>query len=115
AKMELAFELQIHPSPEWNYRNRTRLKIQTAPDFAIGYYKFRSHDLLPIQQCPISSPLINRAIAQLWSAGRDIAEQVREVELFANAADDALLVELYCRPGTPRREARVVAQNFAAS
>ncbi len=114
AKIELPCELQVHPSPEWNYRNRTRLKIQASPEFAIGYYKFRSHDLLPIHQCPISSPLINRAIAQLWSAGRDIAEQVSEVELFANAADDALLIEFHCQRGTPRRDARAMAENFAA-
>src|SRR5438067_4692813 len=61
AKVELACELEVHPSPEWNYRNRTRLKVQTSPEFALGYYRLRSHDLLPIEQCPISSPLITRA------------------------------------------------------
>src|ERR1700675_4723687 len=52
AKIELPCKLEFHPSPEWNYRNRTRLKVQTAPEFALGYYKFRSHELLPIEQCP---------------------------------------------------------------
>jgi 23S rRNA (uracil1939-C5)-methyltransferase len=116
AKIELPCQLEVHPSPEWNYRNRTRLKIQTAPGFAMGYYKFRSHELLPIEHCPISSPLINRAIAQLWSAGREgkIPGAVVEVELFADASDTALLVELYSRQGTPRRESREIAESFTA-
>ena len=114
AKIELPCELQVHASPEWNYRNRTRFKIQTGPEFAIGYYKFRSHELLPVEKCPISSPLINQAIAQLWEAGRNaqLDDCVSEVELFANSADTELLVELYCRPGTPRREARALAERF---
>ena len=114
AKIELPCPLEVHPSPEWNYRNRTRLKMQTAPEFAIGYHKFRSHELLPIEHCPISSPLINRAIAQVWSAGREgkIPAAVVEVEFFADASDTALLVELYCRPGTPRREAREIGEKL---
>jgi 23S rRNA (uracil1939-C5)-methyltransferase len=114
AKIELPCELHVHPSPEWKYRNRTRLKIQTAPEFAVGYYKFRSHDLLPIEQCPISSPLINQAITQLWAAGqeRKVPQCLREIELFTNASDSDLLVELYCQPRTPRREARDIAERF---
>src|SRR5215831_7533701 len=88
AKLELPCELQIHPSPPWNYRNRSRLKIQTAPEFALGYYRFRSHHFLPIEECPISSPLINRAIAEICAFGRkaQIPIQLREIELFANHA-----------------------------
>ena len=116
AKVELPCQLQVHPSPEWNYRNRTRLKIQTMPEFALGYYKFGSHDLLPIEQCPISSPLINRAIATLWSAGREgqIPSAVLEAELFADASDSAFLIELYGRQGTSRREWREIAERFTA-
>src|SRR5437773_4116453 len=101
ARIELPCELQIHASPEWNYRNRTRLKVQTAPEFAVGYYKFRSHELLPIEQCPISSPLINRAIEALWFKGRagELPESVREIEFFADHTDSALLLEIYCAAG----------------
>jgi 23S rRNA (uracil1939-C5)-methyltransferase len=56
AKVDLDTELIVHASPEWNYRNRTRLKIQTQPQFALGYYRHASHELLPVEQCPISSP-----------------------------------------------------------
>ena len=98
AKVELESELQIHASPPWNYRNRARLKVQGGPDFAIGYHKFGSHELLPVEECPISSPLINRAVAGLWELGRagGLDAGVQEIELFADAADGQLLGEIYC-------------------
>jgi 23S rRNA (uracil1939-C5)-methyltransferase len=100
AKLELNLELGIHPSPPWNYRNRSRLKIQTVPEFALGYFKFNSHQLLPVEDCPISSPLINRAIAAFWEWGRagQTARGLYEIEFFADAADSQLLVELYGGP-----------------
>ncbi|HET7440456.1 MAG TPA: 23S rRNA (uracil(1939)-C(5))-methyltransferase RlmD [Terriglobales bacterium] len=96
AKLELTSEVRLHPSPPWNYRNRTRLRLHSGPDFAIGYYKFGSHDLLPVEQCPISSPLINRAITALWNLGRAglLPESDAEIEFFANAEDIELLVAL---------------------
>jgi len=115
AKIELPCELQIHPSPEWNYRNRTRIKVQPAPQFALGYYKFRSHELLPVEQCPISSPLINRALEALWAKGRagDLPESVREIELFADHADSALLLEIYCAAGTPPEAAEQACHSLS--
>lgn len=91
AKLELS-DIQVHPSPPWNYRNRSRFKVQSSP-FAIGYFKFNSHELLPVEECPISSPLINRAIAKVWEMGK--AEGVEEIEFFANAEDRQLLAGVY--------------------
>jgi len=109
AKLELQTEVKMHASPPWNYRNRSRLKIRTAPEFALGYYRFGSHDLLPVEQCPVSSPLINRAMATFWEMGRRSAvpDGIREVEFFADAEDKQLLMEAYCGHGvssTPLRE-----------
>jgi 23S rRNA (uracil1939-C5)-methyltransferase len=97
-KIELSSELQIHPSPPWNYRNRARLKIRISPSFAIGYYKFASHELLPIEKCPISSPAINEAISKLWELGRGglFPQGMDEIEIFADADDSQLLIEIYC-------------------
>ena len=100
AKLELDKELKIDPSPAWNYRNRTRLKVQTEPEFALGYYKFNSHELLPVEECPISSLLINRAMAVFWELGRagEVGNGIEEVEFFANGDDTQLLIEAYCAP-----------------
>lgn len=115
AKIELADQIQVHPSPEWNYRNRSRLKVQTVPEFALGYYKFRSHELLPVEQCPISSPLINRAITAIWAWGRstNIPKELKEIEIFANHDDSALLLEAYCGHSTSAAQAQQIANDLA--
>ena len=98
AKVELDIELKVHPSPPWNYRNRTRLKVQGVPEFALGYYRLNSHELLPVEECPISSPLINRAIAAMWRLGHagKVPTAIREIEVFVNADDTQLLAEGFC-------------------
>jgi 23S rRNA (uracil1939-C5)-methyltransferase len=103
AKLELETEITIHPSQPWNYRNRTRLQVRTAPEFALGYYKFNSHEVLPVEQCPVSSPLINRAISAFWQLGREgkVPDGIREIEFFVDAEDTELLIEASCEPGTP--------------
>lgn len=96
AKIDWKEEIGVLASPPWNYRNRTRMKMQHAP-FALGYYKFNSHELLPAAQCPISSPLINKAIAAIWKVGQAdaIEKSIAEIEFFADATDDKLLIEIY--------------------
>jgi 23S rRNA (uracil1939-C5)-methyltransferase len=97
AKLELDTEIILQPSPEWNYRNRARLQVRMDPKFALGYYKFNSHQVLPVEQCPVSSLLINRAIAAVWQLGRagKLEPGVQEIELFANAEDSELLLQLH--------------------
>jgi 23S rRNA (uracil1939-C5)-methyltransferase len=117
AKLELDCGIQVHPSPPWNYRNRSRLQLRSRPEFALGYFKFASHELLPVEECPISSPLINRTIAALWHAGRagKSVEGVREVEFFANAGDTSLLLEFLCAPEARRAAVRAWAEELCAS
>jgi 23S rRNA (uracil1939-C5)-methyltransferase len=98
AKLELNIELKTHPSPEWKYRNRSRFTVRFEPEFGLCYHKFNSHQLLAIEECPISSPLINRVIQALWDMGRadEFPKGVQEIELFADANDAACLIEAYC-------------------
>lgn len=97
AKIALKEEIRLHPSPPWGYRNRTRLRVQTAPEFALGYYRFGSHEFLAVRECPISSPLINRTIARFTEIrGAECPAAVEEIELFADAADERPLVWAFC-------------------
>ena len=117
AKLDLQCEIEVHPSPPWNYRNRSRLQIQTRPEFAAGYFKLSSHELLPVEECPISSPLINRGIAALWRAGRagKAVEGVREVEFFSNADDTKILLEFLCAPEARRAAVRAWAEELCSA
>ena len=117
AKLELTTPIQVHPSPPWNYRNRARLQVQTAPEFAAGYFKMGSHDLLPVEECPISSALINQGIAALWEGGRQgkVPAGVREVEFFVNSDDSQMLVEVSCARDARRAALRTWAEEFRAA
>lgn len=117
ARLELSVDIQVHPSPPWNYRNRSRLKVQTAPEFKAGYFRMSSHELLAIEQCPISSPLINRGIGALWQSGRagKIPAGIDEIEFFANADDTQLLIEVFAKPEAHRAALRAWAEDFRAS
>ncbi len=117
AKVELTKDLQIHPSEPWNYRNRTRMRIQHEPQFALGYFRYNSHELLPVEQCPISSPLINRAIAGVWALGREnkVPKSLHGMQFFANHDDRELLAEAYLRPETTAKECERFAELLRAN
>jgi 23S rRNA (uracil1939-C5)-methyltransferase len=120
AKIELKSGIRLHPSTPWNYRNRTRLQVQTAPEFplktgktgrsgdpgfALGYFRFGSHEFLPVRECPISSPLINRTMARLLELrGLNCPTMVEEIELFADAADERLLAWAFCGRDADKRD-----------
>jgi 23S rRNA (uracil1939-C5)-methyltransferase len=115
AKLELATELHVHSSPPWNYRNRTRMRVQSQP-FVLGYNRYGSHEIEAIEQCPISSPLINRAMAELWEMGRSgrVGSGIREIEFFANANDSQLLLEIYADRAADRDRLDAFAQELCA-
>ncbi len=97
AKIDWQDEMAPHAAEPWNYRNRTRLKIRGGNNFSAGYYRMGSHELLAVEHCPISSPLINRAISELWQMGRAqrVPVGIAEIEFFADHHDSNLLLEIY--------------------
>lgn len=117
AKLDLPMQIRTHASPELNYRNRTRFHVRRDPELAIGYVRHASRELLPIRECPISSPLINRALEELWKIGgeQQLPSAIYQVELFANERDDELLIELYVREFAERGALRHFAQAFSQS
>jgi 23S rRNA (uracil1939-C5)-methyltransferase len=117
AKLELPFDIEVHASPPWNYRNRSRLQVRISPAFVAGYFKMASHEVLAIEECPISSPLINRGIASLWQSGRarKVPEGVREVEFFVNADDTQLLIDVGCARDARRAAVRAWAEELRSA
>lgn len=113
AKLEVP-EITAHTAKPWGFRNRSRLKIQLEPEFAVGYYRGGSHDLEAVRECPISSPLINRALAELWQMAAQLQAHpgLREVQFFANHEDTALLVEFFVHHTTPPAELAAVARDL---
>jgi 23S rRNA (uracil1939-C5)-methyltransferase len=107
-KIKLPNEIHVHSSPPWNYRNRTRFKVRTAPEFALGYFRLASHEFLPVRECPISSPLINHFIARFAELkGLGCPASIEELELFADTTDEHMLGWAFC--GRDARETELLA------
>lgn len=101
AKFDWKGEIKVHAAEPWNYRNRTRMKVRVSPEFALGYHRLASHDLLPVKSCPISSPLINRAIERVWELGEKgvVPGGIREIEFAADHADAKMILEIHHAAG----------------
>jgi 23S rRNA (uracil1939-C5)-methyltransferase len=106
AKLELPEEIKVHAAEPWNYRNRTRLALRQRGEFKLGYRRFASEELLSVEQCLISSPLLQQAMTACWKLGRDgqVPASLQEVELFANADDTKLLMSFYRLSNNSRPE-----------
>jgi 23S rRNA (uracil1939-C5)-methyltransferase len=117
AKLELQCEIEVHPSPPWHYRNRSRFQIQTQPYFTMGYFRLASRELLPVEECPISSPLINRGLSAAWQSGKaeKVPEGIREIEFFANADDSQMLAEVSCAREAHGAEIRSLAEDLRSA
>ncbi|MBD5653856.1 MAG: class I SAM-dependent RNA methyltransferase, partial [Candidatus Eremiobacteraeota bacterium] len=53
------------------YRNKMALVVTAKPETAFGFYAARTHDVVPIEGCPIVMPQLDKTIAGLWDAARD--------------------------------------------
>jgi 23S rRNA (uracil1939-C5)-methyltransferase len=87
-----------HLSPPFEYRNRAQWKIaQSAAGVTeIGYYEAGSQKLCPVRECPILSPLLSEALIAMSRllATRNLSADLQEVEVFADADDQKLLLNL---------------------
>lgn len=96
-KFEAPRDIHIISGPEWQYRNRTQFHIRGG---RLGYLKAGSHELVAIEKCPISSPVINECIAALNRMLKDrrFPQFVTELEVFTNETDTQLNVLHTARP-----------------
>jgi 23S rRNA (uracil1939-C5)-methyltransferase len=77
--------------------------VRGGADFAIGYHRMGSNDLLPVKQCPISSAAINRALTHIWDLGESgkVPAGISEIEFFADHADSKMVLEIYLATDAP--------------
>lgn len=86
-KIDYTGEIETIGGPPLNYRNRAQFHIA---DGRIGYLAARSHTLVPVTgECPISSPRINRALAEMRARLPDprFPRFVHSLEIFTNEVD----------------------------
>ena len=82
----------------WGYRNRIRLAV--TPTGEMGYRGRKSHEIIPITQCPIAAPLLVETALQLAPLLAGAPAPIPELELFTNPGGSGLLVTLFCSAET---------------
>lgn len=105
AKIREIPEIVAVTGEPFGYRNRIRLHVERDP-FALCYKRRNSHVNLPVGECPIAAPGLGKAMAAVNCAGAalGLAEWVREIELFTNADDSAMLMAMWT--GSAPQQAR---------
>ena len=79
----------------WHYRNRIRAAFDRAG--RLGYRARRSHDVVPISECPIAAPLLVQAAlgaAEILRTSKPTFRPI-EISLFCNADETKLLASIY--------------------
>ena len=74
-------EVRVISGAEYEYRNRCQFQIT---DGKLGYFEQGSNDLIPIEQCPIASPVIFDAVTKIRKI---LPRFVSRLELFTNGVD----------------------------
>ena len=95
--------IEILSGEPLHYRNRARFHLDHASSM-LCYKKRASHENLPVDACPISSPLIEEAIKTL-NAHRDalqLAKHFDEAECFTNGHELLLTFWTTQRSSSPR-------------
>jgi len=85
-KVEAPEEIGLRTGEPLGYRNRSQFHLRGA---RIGYLAAGSHDLVPVDECPISAPAINEALGVLKKSIKDRRwpRFVEQIELFTNGEE----------------------------
>jgi len=90
-----------HASPPFGYRNRTQWKVRTVQDGdaempGIGYFEAGSTRLCAVDECAILSPRLAETFKKLRAqlAFGKALSAIDEIEAFADAADEKILLNL---------------------
>ena len=83
------FPLSAAPAPE-EFGYRQRIRLQVSDNGSPGFYRSRSHEVVPITTCPLAAPAINRVLATLRRepAARQLLAQATAVELILNLVEN---------------------------
>jgi 23S rRNA (uracil1939-C5)-methyltransferase len=81
--------IREHASAPYGYRNRAQWAIRDAMPRALGYFLPESSAIVPIDECPVLSPLLAKTFGQLQEMARSgrLPEKIQEIEAFADSAD----------------------------
>ena len=85
-----------HAADPYGYRNRAQWAIRGGMPRALGYFLPESSVVLPVDECPVLSPLLSRTFLKLQDMTRSAAlpAGVLEIEAFADSADEKFALNI---------------------
>src|ERR1700687_5801788 len=88
--------IQEHAAERYGYRNRAQWAVRNANPRAIGYFLPESSVIVPIDECPVLSPLLAKTFGQLQELARSnrLPEKALEIEAFVDSADAKLALNV---------------------
>jgi 23S rRNA (uracil1939-C5)-methyltransferase len=92
-------EIHSHAAAPYEYRNRAQWGVRSAMPRALGYFLPESSKIVPIDDCPVLSPLLARTFHQLQELMRTgaLPTQIEEIEAFADSHDEKLALNVAFR------------------
>jgi len=89
-------EIPAHTAAPYEYRNRAQWAVRSAMPRAIGYFLPESSKIVPIDECPVLSPLLAKTFHQLQELTRSnsMPGQIQEIEAFADSNDEKLALNI---------------------
>ena len=101
-------EVIVHAKEPFHYRNRARFHRVAGKVSSWGYMQAGSHDVLPVKECPLISPLLQRMLDAMWGfADSPALQTVKESEVFANGDESECVASVTL--ATPQMEAAAIA------
>ncbi|HXH51698.1 MAG TPA: class I SAM-dependent RNA methyltransferase [Terriglobia bacterium] len=94
-------DITVRQARPWNYRNQAQLKIvaNEAGEIELGFFESESHQIVPIDECLILSPLLNQVLGQIRRP--EYLARLRgclEVELQADDQDGGVRITFHGKP-----------------
>ena len=78
----------------YEYRNRIKLRFH---DDKLGFYRARTHSLVPVQSCPIAEPDISKALPMVETFVAGLDTDITRVELLTRGQASGLVLALNSR------------------
>jgi 23S rRNA (uracil1939-C5)-methyltransferase len=85
-----------HAGEPYGYRNRAQWAVRDGMPRALGYFLPESSVILPIDECPILSPLLAQTFLKLQNMMRSgtLPAGVQEIEAFADSSDKKIALNV---------------------
>jgi 23S rRNA (uracil1939-C5)-methyltransferase len=106
-------EIHEHAAEPYGYRNRAQWALRAAHPMAFGYFLPGSSTIVPIDECPVLSPLLAKTFLALQELARsgDVPDKLLEIEAFADSADAKIALNVaFERFPKPAKEVATVLQ-----